>query len=308
MDTRIDEIADRVYRLSTFVAAVGPPQGFTFNQFLIDAEEPLLFHCGQRFALSIGVRGGGPDSRSRAAALDHVQPRRGGRVRLGEHWLAAAPRATAAHGRVGCAIWLTDAADRPPRALADGEWLDLGGKTVQRIDTPHVPHSWDAGLLYEKTTGTLFCSDLFTHLGDPPALTDGDIVGPAIAAEERFHFTSLTPEHGRHDAPPGRARAESGSRSCTARPTPATRAGARGARRLLRRTAEAGDGVKVRAGGRRRRRSADRRRPPLAQPQDRRGERGEGDEGQRELRSSKAQPPVPVTTTPHVSDEHTITT
>jgi flavorubredoxin len=81
-------------------------------------------------------------------------------------------------------------------ALGDGEWLDLGGKEVQRIDTPHVPHSWDAGLLYEKTTGTLFCSDLFTHLGDPPALTDGDIVGPAIAAEERFHFTSLTPDTG----------------------------------------------------------------------------------------------------------------
>jgi flavorubredoxin len=112
------------------------------------------------------------------------------------NWLAAAPRATAAHGRIGCAIWLADAADRPPRALADGEWLDLGGKSVQRIDTPHVPHSWDAGLLYEKTTGTLFCSDLFTHLGDPPALTEGDIVGPAIAAEESFHFTSLTPSTG----------------------------------------------------------------------------------------------------------------
>lgn len=141
METRIDEIADRVYRLSTFVAAAGPPAGFTFNQFLIDAEEPLLFHCGQRSLF---------------------------------------PSISAAAARV----------------LGDGEWLDLGGKEVQRIDTPHVPHSWDAGLLYEKTTGTLFCSDLFTHLGDPPALTDGDIVGPAIAAEERFHLTSLTPDTG----------------------------------------------------------------------------------------------------------------
>jgi len=196
METRIDEIADRVYRLSTFVAAVGPPAGFTFNQFLIDAEEPLLFHCGQRSlfpAVSAAAARVLDLGRLRWITFSHVEADESGSVNA---WLAAAPRATAAHGRVGCAIWLTDAADRPPQALGDGEWLDLGGKEVQRIDTPHVPHSWDAGLLYEKTTGTLFCSDLFTHLGDPPALTDGDIVGPAIAAEERFHFTSLTPDTG----------------------------------------------------------------------------------------------------------------
>jgi flavorubredoxin len=196
METNLHEIADGIYRISTLVPEVAPPDGFTFNQFLIDADEPLLFHCGQRFlfpSVSAAVRRVIDLDRLRWITFSHVEADESGSV---NNWLTAAPKATAAHGRIGCAIWLTDAADRPPRALADGEWLDLGGKSVQRIDTPHVPHSWDAGLLYERTTGTLFCSDLFTHLGDPPALTDGDIVGPSIAAEELFHFTSLTPSTG----------------------------------------------------------------------------------------------------------------
>ena len=155
METRIDEIADRVYRLSTFVAAAGPPVGFTFNQFLIDAEEPLLFHCGQRSlfpAVSSAAARVLDLARLRWITFSHVEADESGSVNA---WLAAAPRPTAAHGRVGCAIWLTDAADRPPRVLGDGEWLDLGGKEVQRIDTPHVPHSWDAGLLYEKRVGNM---------------------------------------------------------------------------------------------------------------------------------------------------------
>ena len=100
------------------------------------------------------------------------------------------------HGAIGCAIWLNDQAPRPPRALADDEVLDLGGRRVRRLDTPHVPHCWDAGLLYEETTGTLFTSDLFTHAGDPAALTDGDITGPAMEAEKQFGYTALTPAAG----------------------------------------------------------------------------------------------------------------
>jgi flavorubredoxin len=91
---------------------------------------------------------------------------------------------------------LNDQAPRPPRALGDGEVLDLGGRRVRRLDTPHVPHCWDAGLLYEETTGTLFTSDLFTHVGDPPAITRGDIMGPAVAAEKQFGFTGVTPATG----------------------------------------------------------------------------------------------------------------
>jgi flavorubredoxin len=88
-------------------------------------------------------------------------------------------------------------ADRPPRLLADGETIALGGgKTVRYLDTPHTPHGWDAGVLYEETTGTLLCGDLFIQLGDGPALTTGDIVGPAIAAEDLFGYSCLNPNMG----------------------------------------------------------------------------------------------------------------
>jgi flavorubredoxin len=195
MQTRVDEIAERIYRLSTFLPAVGP-SGFTFNQFLVDADEPLLFHCGQRAlfpAVSEAVARVMDLRRLRWIAFSHIEADECGA--LGE-WLAAAPAATVTHGAIGCAIWLNDQAPRPPRALADREVVDLGGRRVQRLDTPHVPHCWDAGLLYEPTTGTLFCSDLFTHVGDPPAVTDGDILEPAIAAEAQFRYTAVTPATG----------------------------------------------------------------------------------------------------------------
>jgi len=89
-------------------------------------------------------------------------------------------------------------ADRAPRALADGEVIDLGGgRRLRYLDTPHIPHGWEAGVLYEESTGTLLCGDLFTQLGNPPALTSDDIVGPALAAEDLFRFSSLHPSTGR---------------------------------------------------------------------------------------------------------------
>jgi glyoxylase-like metal-dependent hydrolase (beta-lactamase superfamily II) len=112
------------------------------------------------------------------------------------HWLAAAPRAEVAHGMTACMVSLNDLADRTPRALGDGEVLDLGGKRVRYIDTPHTPHGWDAGVMFEETTGTLLCGDLFTQLGDGPALTQGDVVGPAIAGEDLFQYSSLAPGMG----------------------------------------------------------------------------------------------------------------
>lgn len=112
-------------------------------------------------------------------------------------WLAAAPQAQAAHGQTGCMVSLNDFADRAPRVLVDGEIIDLGGgKRVRFIDTPHIPHGWDAGVLYEESTRTLMCGDLFTQLGDGKALTDGDIVGPAIAAEDLFRYSCLNPAMG----------------------------------------------------------------------------------------------------------------
>jgi len=195
METKVDEIAERIYRLSTFLSTVGP-SGFTFNQFLVDAAEPLLFHCGQR-ALFPSVSQAAARvldlRRLRWIAFSHIEADECGAL---DEWLAAAPHATVTHGAVGCAIWLNDQAPRPPRALADGEVLDLGDRRVRRLDTPHVPHCWDAGLLFEETTGTLFTSDLFTHVGNPAALTDGDILGPAVDAEKKFGYTALTPATG----------------------------------------------------------------------------------------------------------------
>ena len=178
MKTEVDEIADKIYRLSTFVPAVGPT-GFTFNQFLIDADQPLLFHYGQRslFPLvSEAVKSVIPLARLRWTTCSHVEGDESGAL---NQWLAAAPNATPAHGLVGCNIWLRDMADRDPRVPGDDETIDLGGKTVRWLDTPHVPHNWDAGLIYEETTGTLFSSDLFTQGGPAPVTTTSDIVAPA---------------------------------------------------------------------------------------------------------------------------------
>jgi glyoxylase-like metal-dependent hydrolase (beta-lactamase superfamily II) len=91
-------------------------------------------------------------------------------------------------------VQLNDLADRPPRALADNEVMDLGGKKIRQISTPHVPHAWEAQVLYEETTGTLLCGDLFAHVGNEPALTTNDIVEPAMAGEAMFRSSSLAPD------------------------------------------------------------------------------------------------------------------
>lgn len=156
------------------------------------AEEPLLFHCGHRKmfpAIAEAVARIIPLDRLRWVSFSHVEADECGAL---EAWLDAAPKAVAAHTAVGCRIWIDDAVGRAPRALADGEVLDLGGKRVRHLDTPHLPHGWDAGLIFEETTGTLFCSDLFAHGGDGPAVTEGDILSPAIAGEERSQSMSLT--------------------------------------------------------------------------------------------------------------------
>jgi flavorubredoxin len=193
METRIDEIAAGIYRISIFVPEVAPPLGFTYNHFLILGDEPLLFHCGLRkmFPLaSSAVARIIPVDRLRWLTFGHLEADECGSM---NEWLAAAPNAQLAHGMVGVRVSIADMADRPPRVLSDGELIDIGGKRLRYIDTPHVPHGWDAGVIFEETTRTLFCGDLFAHFGNPPALTDGDIIGPAMAAENAVHQTSLGP-------------------------------------------------------------------------------------------------------------------
>lgn len=192
MKTDVFEIADKIYRLSTFVPQVGPT-GFTFNQFLIDAEQPLLFHYGQRSLfplISDAVKRVIPLEKLRWTTCSHVESDEAGAL---NQWLAAAPNATPAHGLIGCNIWLTDMADRAPKPLKNDEVIDLGGKRVRWLDTPHIPHNWDAGLLYEETTGTLFSSDLFTQMGPAEPTTESDIVAPAIATAAKVPFMPWTP-------------------------------------------------------------------------------------------------------------------
>ncbi len=193
MGTSISEIADGIYRISIFVPDIAPPAGFTFNQFLVLDNEPLLFHTGLRkmFPLvSEAVSRVMPVENLRWITFGHYEADECGAM---NEWLAVAPNAQVAHGMTGCSVSLNDMADRSPRVLSNGEVIDTGGKRIRYIDTPHVPHGWDAGVIYEETTRTLFCGDLFTHLGNGPAITESDIVGPALAAEDIFYDTSLGP-------------------------------------------------------------------------------------------------------------------
>ncbi len=197
MDTKVDEIADRIYRLSTFVPEIAPPAGFTINQFLVLGEEPLLFHTGLRRMFPLihdAVRRIMPPDRLRWICFGHYEADECGAM---NQWLAAAPHAEVAHGLTACMVSLNDVADRQPRMLADGQVIELGlGKRVRYLDTPHIPHGWEAGILYEENSGVLLCGDLFAQIGNPPALTTGDIVGPAIAAEDLFHASALHPTTG----------------------------------------------------------------------------------------------------------------
>ena len=191
----VDEIADGIYRISTWVPEV-TPDGFTFNQFLVLGDEPLLFHTGMRSLFPLvaeAVAGVVPVESLRWITFGHVEADESGSMNM---WLTAAPGSQVAHGALGCDISLNDLCDRPPRALAEGEVIDIGGKRLRQISTPHVPHGWEAQVLFEETTSTLLCGDLFSQVGSGPALITDDVVGPALAAESMFHATALAPHTG----------------------------------------------------------------------------------------------------------------
>ena len=162
MQTTTHEIADGIYRFSTFIPDVSP-DGFTFNQFLIAGDEPLLFHTGPRGMFPLVAEALAtviPVESLRWITFGHVEADECGSMNM---WLTAAPYSQVAHGALGCIVSLNDLCDRPPRALAEGEVIDLGGKRVRQISTPHVPHGWEAQVLFEETTGTLLCGDLFSQ-------------------------------------------------------------------------------------------------------------------------------------------------
>jgi len=191
VETNVTEVADNVYRLSTHVPQAGPG-GFTFNQFLIVADEPLLFHTGLKMlypSVSAAIASVMPLEKLRWITFGHYEADECGAM---NQFLAAAPQSTVAQGQIGVMLSIADQADRAPRSLADGEVLDLGGKRVRRIDTPHVPHGWDAGLLFEETTSTLLAGDLFTIGGEYQAQTESNLLERAARFEDMMPYTCLT--------------------------------------------------------------------------------------------------------------------
>jgi flavorubredoxin len=192
MQSQLDEIADRIYRVSTFVSDIGPT-GFTFNQFLIDAEEPAIFHTGPRAMfrpVSEAIASVMPLERLRWITFGHLEADECGAMNL---FLAAAPQAQVAHTTIGCLVSINDLSDRPPVPIAPDGSFDLGGRRIRSIDTPHVPHGWDAHVLYEEVTGTLLCGDLLSQVGDGPALATTDLLEAAAHTEDMFGATCLTP-------------------------------------------------------------------------------------------------------------------
>ena len=189
--TRIDEIAQGLFRISTPVTAI--PGGFTFNQFLVQDDEPLLFHTGPRalFPLvSESIRSIMPLEKVRHISFSHYEADECGAL---NNFLEVAPDASPLCGQIGAMVSIGDIADRPPRALDDGEAVSLGTHSVRWHATPHLPHGWDCGFLMEETTGTLLCGDLFTQGGaEHEPLTENDILEPSEAFRGNMDYFSNT--------------------------------------------------------------------------------------------------------------------
>ena len=192
MDTTIDEIAPDIFRFSTLVPDVAPG-GFAFNQFLVRDEQPFLFHTGMRQLyplVSEAIARVVPLADLRWISFAHVEADECGAMNL---LLADAPRAAVVHGALACNVSLNDLADRAPHVIGD-EVLELGHHRLRFLPTPHVPHNWESGLWFDESTRTLFAGDVLTQAGDRPALTEDDIVEPALVAEEIFRSTSRGPD------------------------------------------------------------------------------------------------------------------
>lgn len=189
--TRIDEVENGIYRISTPVEI--PGGAFSFNQYLVADEAPLLFHTGPRrlfpYVREAVARVIDPAA-LRYVSFAHVESDECGSL---NDWLAVAPQARPLVGTVAAMVSIGDLADREPIALADGETVSLGKRVVRWLDAPHLPHGWENGFLFEETTSTLFCGDLFTQPGSGgDALTESDILGPSEAFRAAMDYYSAT--------------------------------------------------------------------------------------------------------------------
>ena len=188
--TNVNEISAGIYKINTPVDIAG---GFSFNQYLVVDEKPLLFHTGPHKmfplvheAVAILI----PVEQLAYVAFSHYEADECGSL---NEWLTAAPEAVALCSNVAAMVSINDIAIRPAKGLADGELLPLGTHTVKWIDTPHLPHGWETGYLMEQTTGTLFCGDLFTQGGSElPVVTEDDILGPSEEFRRAMDYFSYT--------------------------------------------------------------------------------------------------------------------
>lgn len=175
-ETQITEIAPELFRISTSFSGDVMPGGFSFNQYLLIDDEPLLFHTGLRALFEVvrdAIETVIPVSRLRYISFCHYESDECGSL---NQFLDVAPDAEPLCGMVGAMTSVGDIADRPPRVLQDKEVLSLGKHRVEWIDAPHVPHGWDNGFLFEHTTRTLFCGDLFTQPGDQHEPLSDDVL------------------------------------------------------------------------------------------------------------------------------------
>jgi flavorubredoxin len=194
--TNVYEVADGIYRINTPVVIEGAG-GFSFNQYLILDDDPLLFHTGPRKMFPFvreAVATVLPVETLRYIGLSHVEADECGSL---NEWLVAAPKSVPLCGTIAAMVSIGDLADRAPRAMADGERLPLGNHSVRWFDTPHLPHAWECGVLTEDRTSTLLCGDLFTQGGaDLPPITESDILGPSEGFRHRMDYFSHTKNAG----------------------------------------------------------------------------------------------------------------
>lgn len=195
--TNLHEIAPGIYRINTPIDIPGGPGGFNFNQYLIADDEPLLFHTGPRRMFPLVAEAIGkvvPLERLRYVAFSHFEADECGSL---NDFLAAAPAAVPVCSQVAAMVSVNDVADRPARALADGEVLRIGRHALKWLDAPHVPHAWENGFMMELETRTLLSGDLFTQGGSGSvALTESDILGPSEAFRAPMDYYAHAPQTG----------------------------------------------------------------------------------------------------------------
>ncbi len=191
--TNISEIADGIYRINTPVHM--PAGAFSFNQYLIVDDKPMLFHTGPRRMFPLvqeAIATILPPERLRYIGFSHFEADECGSL---NEFLAIAPQAVPVCGQVAAMVSVNDVADRPAFALGDGEKLELGRHALRWFDTPHLPHGWECGFMIDDTTRTLLCGDLFTQPGEgKDALVESDILGPSEAFRGVMDYYAHAPD------------------------------------------------------------------------------------------------------------------